>query len=219
MANAEKERQFFSDTEALLNSQRAKSAAANERLMATNADLKREAEVLQKQLEERSLSPVAAEAPLSAGLVAASQGPFTGQAPQSQTTLLASLEVLQAEVRDLKASNSTLRSENESYLAVINEKTLSEAQAAENAVLDLGVEDEDDDDDSGAGENSNGDVADVPRRKPRRQPSSPGNASSGGTLGDELDERNRRSREGSEEMSNDLASELRAVLSSSLSVG
>jgi len=207
MANAEKERQFFSDTEALLNSQRAKSAAANERLMATNADLKREAEVLQKQLEERSLSPVAAEAPLSAGLVGATQAAFTGQAPQSQTTLLASLEVLQAEVRDLKASNSTLRSENESYLAVINEKTLSEAQAAENAVLDLGVEDEDDDDDSGAGENSNGDVADVPRRKPRRQPSSPGNASSGGTLGDELDERNRRSREGSEEMSNDLASE------------
>ncbi|PWN90802.1 hypothetical protein FA10DRAFT_267237 [Acaromyces ingoldii] len=113
---------------------------------------------------------------------------------KSHSSLTATMQQLHTELRDVKMTNVDLREQNETYIDILQEKTLSGALISESAVLnrryngvtgrsgevseseegstedddDDDVEDDDDDEDddtSGADKDDVDDVPDVPREK------------------------------------------------------
>lgn len=161
-ATSEKEREYYEGLEGMMGKLKESHAAAIEKLRREKADSEREMIRLRDRLDESA--PVinsTAEAPTQDSDSPASQTkssnsnstaePTTASqnaSPEfltlqselshlhkSHSTLSSTLNQLQSELKEVKASNSELRDECETYRDILQEKTFSGALLAESAVL------------------------------------------------------------------------------------
>lgn len=210
---SDKERQFYADTEKLLQAQKAKSAASYDRMLLSNQELVKENERLQRRVSELKaahapvISPKAVKSP-SGGAVETNvydeeEQPNTrGSTPDpatssrkfatvhdesgeaelkslqteyaslltSHSSLTATMQQLQAELRDVKSTNAELRHQNETFVDILQEKTINGELVSGSAVLNrrysLGARESDLSSDASTTETSDvDDVPDVPKAK------------------------------------------------------
>lgn len=196
----DKERQYYLDTEKLLQTQKANATATLDKVQSNNQQLMRENERLQSQLARlQKGNPRAAEL-LEDGSV---DGCDSSVANRSKSLLneqdareldtlrdeLAKLQAnstssteiiqqLQVELRDLKAKNAELRSQNETFVDLLQEKTMSGELITGSAMLNRQYETMHSSEASSSTELSTAeaseledDVPDVPTKKDRKSDS------------------------------------------------
>ncbi|KAE8230104.1 hypothetical protein CF326_g4903 [Tilletia indica] len=163
-ATADKERQAFSDMEALLRSQKASESAANEKLAAENLALQRENERMANHIAalqthvststgstlslddgvtgDDGLTPGArrARAKSAADAEAVALRSELAAAQKAQGSYVEALQQLQNELSEVKSENASLRDTNYSLIDILQEKSFSGALFAESAVLSRGFQ-------------------------------------------------------------------------------
>ncbi|CAD6893658.1 unnamed protein product [Tilletia controversa] len=159
-ATADKERQAFSDMEALLRSQKASESAANEKLGAENLALQRENERMANHIAalqastgstlalddevkgDDGLTPGArrARAKSAADAEAVALRSELAATQKAQGSYVEAVQQLQTELSELKSENASLRDTNYSLIDILQEKSFSGALFAESAVLSRGFQ-------------------------------------------------------------------------------